>query len=263
MIVTIEALDAWWPPTLSPLGLGRTRLAWCTIAVASHSTRCSTARRTAMPGRRRLRCWSSTPPSSVMLIGNCTPSRGLHNRSVVSLSRLLELRTPHRGRVGTVPGSAASSTARTPGCCARSPRARERRCSRWRRRPGSPATPCRPGSPGSRRAACWARSSAGSTRRRSGYPLAAFVHGAGDAAKARRRRRALTAVPEVRGGARDCPGRSTCWCRSSPATPTTCTAIAGALLAIDGVERTSTSLVMRRLVDHRLDPLLRRLAEDR
>jgi DNA-binding Lrp family transcriptional regulator len=39
--------------------------------------------------------------------------------------------------------------------------------------------------------------------------------------------------------------------------------VAGALLAIDGVERTSTSLVMRRLVDHRLDPLLRRLAEDR
>ena len=37
--------------------------------------------------------------------------------------------------------------------------------------------------------------------------------------------------------------------------------VAGALLAIDGVERTSTSLVMRRLVDHRLDPLLRRIAE--
>ena len=39
--------------------------------------------------------------------------------------------------------------------------------------------------------------------------------------------------------------------------------IAGQLLATDGVERTSTSLVMRRLVDHRLDPLLQRLAEDR
>ena len=46
MIVTIEALDAWWPPTFSPPGLGRTRLAWSTIAVESQSTRSSTARRT-------------------------------------------------------------------------------------------------------------------------------------------------------------------------------------------------------------------------
>src|SRR3954452_15424076 len=53
MIVTREALDAWWPPTLSPSGLGRTRLAWCTMAVASHSTRCSTARRTSVGTRSR------------------------------------------------------------------------------------------------------------------------------------------------------------------------------------------------------------------
>ena len=44
MIDTIEAQDAWWPPTFSPSGLGRTRLAWSTIAVDSHSTRSSTAR---------------------------------------------------------------------------------------------------------------------------------------------------------------------------------------------------------------------------
>ena len=44
MIVTIEALEAWWPPTFRPPGLGRTRLAWSTIAVASQSTRSSTAR---------------------------------------------------------------------------------------------------------------------------------------------------------------------------------------------------------------------------
>ena len=50
MIVAIEALDAWWPPTLSPDGLGRTRLAWWTIAVASQSTRRSTAVRTAVSG---------------------------------------------------------------------------------------------------------------------------------------------------------------------------------------------------------------------
>src|SRR5688500_9219311 len=36
---TIDALDAWWPPTFTPDGLGRTRLAWWTIAAASHSTR--------------------------------------------------------------------------------------------------------------------------------------------------------------------------------------------------------------------------------
>lgn len=37
--------------------------------------------------------------------------------------------------------------------------------------------------------------------------------------------------------------------------------IAGQLLATDGVERTTTSLVMRRLVEHRLGPLLDRIAE--
>lgn len=36
--------------------------------------------------------------------------------------------------------------------------------------------------------------------------------------------------------------------------------IAGQLLATDGVERTTTSLVMRRLVQHRLAPLLQRVA---
>ncbi|MBW0114639.1 Lrp/AsnC family transcriptional regulator [Pseudonocardia sp. KRD-169] len=36
--------------------------------------------------------------------------------------------------------------------------------------------------------------------------------------------------------------------------------IAGQLLATDGVERTTTSLVMRRLVEHRLGPLLERIS---
>jgi DNA-binding Lrp family transcriptional regulator len=36
--------------------------------------------------------------------------------------------------------------------------------------------------------------------------------------------------------------------------------IAGLLLAIDGVERTTTALVMRRLVDHRVTALVERLA---
>ncbi|GLW06406.1 AsnC family transcriptional regulator [Microtetraspora sp. NBRC 13810] len=38
--------------------------------------------------------------------------------------------------------------------------------------------------------------------------------------------------------------------------------IAGRILAIPGVERTSTSLVMRELVDYRITPLLRRLVEE-
>src|SRR6056297_1865474 len=45
MIDTIDADDAWWPPTLiamSPDGAGRSRLAWSIIRVASHSTRCCT-----------------------------------------------------------------------------------------------------------------------------------------------------------------------------------------------------------------------------
>src|SRR3954468_22157820 len=50
--LTIEALDAWWPPTFTPDGFGRTRLAWCTIEVASHSTRRCTASSVA----RSIRC---------------------------------------------------------------------------------------------------------------------------------------------------------------------------------------------------------------
>ena len=45
MIDIIDVLDVWWPPTFRPLGLGRTRLAWSMIAVDSHSTRRSIARR--------------------------------------------------------------------------------------------------------------------------------------------------------------------------------------------------------------------------
>ncbi len=39
--------------------------------------------------------------------------------------------------------------------------------------------------------------------------------------------------------------------------------IAGLILAIDGVERTTTSLVMRRLVDYRVTALVERLARER
>src|SRR3954452_10286119 len=64
MIDTSDADDAWCPPTFSPSGLGRTRLAWCTIDVASHNTRCSTSRSVASRSMR--------PPSSAR--------RSLHHR---------------------------------------------------------------------------------------------------------------------------------------------------------------------------------------
>src|ERR687895_160277 len=41
--LTIDALEAWWPPTLTPERFSRTRLAWWTIAAESHSTRRSIA----------------------------------------------------------------------------------------------------------------------------------------------------------------------------------------------------------------------------
>src|SRR5918996_569283 len=41
--LTIDALEAWCPPTFTPERFSRTRLAWCTIAADSHSTRRSMA----------------------------------------------------------------------------------------------------------------------------------------------------------------------------------------------------------------------------
>jgi DNA-binding Lrp family transcriptional regulator len=38
--------------------------------------------------------------------------------------------------------------------------------------------------------------------------------------------------------------------------------VAGLILAIPGVERTSTALVMRQLVDYRITPLLKRIADE-
>lgn len=42
MMLTMEALEAWCPPTLTPEVLGRPALAAWTMLVASHSTRSST-----------------------------------------------------------------------------------------------------------------------------------------------------------------------------------------------------------------------------
>ena len=43
MIETIEADEAWWPPTLTPDAVFRTRFAWWTMLIASHRTRSCTA----------------------------------------------------------------------------------------------------------------------------------------------------------------------------------------------------------------------------
>src|SRR6476620_10220534 len=53
MRLTIDALDAWWPPTFTPERFSRTRLAWCTIAVASQSTRRCTASSVSRSGAAR------------------------------------------------------------------------------------------------------------------------------------------------------------------------------------------------------------------
>ncbi|WP_433225906.1 hypothetical protein [Microtetraspora malaysiensis] len=47
MIDTIDAEDAWWPPTFKPEGFSRTRFAWWMTAEESQSTRFSTSRSTA------------------------------------------------------------------------------------------------------------------------------------------------------------------------------------------------------------------------
>ena len=71
MIETIEAEDAWWPPTLTPEGLGRTRFARWTMAVDNQSTRSWTSRSTSS--------WSSagTPWSiAAVLIDGFFPVSG-------------------------------------------------------------------------------------------------------------------------------------------------------------------------------------------
>src|SRR3954463_9842096 len=66
---TIEALDAWWPPTFTPERFTRTRLAWWTMLVASHSTRDWT----------RASVWRSTSVSTAM-DGGYSPKQWPHQR---------------------------------------------------------------------------------------------------------------------------------------------------------------------------------------
>src|SRR4051794_41821751 len=50
MMLTIEADEAWWPPTFTPDGVSRTLFAWWTMLVASQSTRRCTASRSSIEG---------------------------------------------------------------------------------------------------------------------------------------------------------------------------------------------------------------------
>ena len=54
MMSTIEADDAWCPPTFTPLVLGRPRLAASTIAAESQSTRWEISRRASASVRLRV-----------------------------------------------------------------------------------------------------------------------------------------------------------------------------------------------------------------
>jgi hypothetical protein len=51
--VTRLALDAWWPPTLTPSPVSRSWLAASTIRVASHRTRCWICSSTSVSGYAR------------------------------------------------------------------------------------------------------------------------------------------------------------------------------------------------------------------
>ena len=52
MMLTIDADEAWWPPTFTPDGVSRTLLAWWTMLVASQSTRRWTASSVSIDGSR-------------------------------------------------------------------------------------------------------------------------------------------------------------------------------------------------------------------
>ena len=148
MIVVIDALDAWCPPTFSPDGSLRTRLACCTIAVASQSTRRSTAATTSVPGS------AVTLSAGAVRVIVCSlsrsrsmpaPAAARHN-CVCSLSRSRSMPAPagaqhncpkdltrprRRGSTrsrGRPRGSARRSRAPRPSA----PPARRRRCRRSR-----------------------------------------------------------------------------------------------------------------------------------
>ncbi len=160
------------------------------------------------------------------------------------------------------PGRCAPCPTRTDRPDRRPPLAGTHRASRSttvahrRGQTGSAATPCRPGD------------GAGPQRRRGrsferrvdpaalGYPLAAFVTTQVASADSTRWHGPCPRSPRWCKWT-GCPASVTCWCTSWRPTPTTCTAWR-THPRHPRVERTSTALVMRRLVPYRIAPLLRR-----
>ena len=85
MTLTSDALDAWCPPTLTPLSFGRRAFAACTIEVANQRTRCSTSRSRAGSGR----------PPDAWSTGAC---------GLVTCPPRERGRVPRPEHVGSVPG---------------------------------------------------------------------------------------------------------------------------------------------------------------
>lgn len=93
-----------------------------------------------------------------------------------------------------------------------------------------------------------------------GYPLTAFVTTQVTQRKLDEVAAALAAIPEVL-QVHGLSGPVDLLVHVVAADAEDLYRIAGQILAITGVERTNTALVMRRLVDYRITPLLRRAAE--
>lgn len=92
-----------------------------------------------------------------------------------------------------------------------------------------------------------------------GYPLTAFVSVQLVQRRLAEVSQALALVPEVV-EVLGMSGEADLLCQVVARDADDLYRIAGQLLATDGVVRTTTSLVMRRLVEHRVDPLLERIA---
>jgi DNA-binding Lrp family transcriptional regulator len=95
-----------------------------------------------------------------------------------------------------------------------------------------------------------------------GHPLTAFVTARVNQHRLAEVSEALAQIPEVV-EVHGLSGESDLLVRVVASDADDLYRIAGRILAIPDVERTTTALVMRELLPHRLTPLLRRRAEDR
>ncbi|HWG64367.1 MAG TPA: Lrp/AsnC family transcriptional regulator [Streptosporangiaceae bacterium] len=93
-----------------------------------------------------------------------------------------------------------------------------------------------------------------------GYPLTAYVTAQVIQRELSKAAAALAAIPEVL-HVQGISGQSDLLVQVAAADADDLYRIAGQILAIPEIERTSTALVMRELVDYRITPLLRRLID--